>query len=219
MADDEARSEACRPLALDFEVPKLPARCSAGNYYTGSAVQDDHHREFLCVFSEHQVQASDDAVRNTAACANPAARAGSDFCHSPVLCKRQARHRRERSLHSVILDTFPANTPASVRCRVYPLRRRGRRLPWREVSNAPSFEGDLSTHYLTLMDARYFVATLVAPGDAHWRPLLPELYEPVLTTIGNGTLVLRGFEREGEAATVQEWRCEIHVVAGQGAAR
>ena len=41
------------------------------------------------------------------------------------------------------------------------------------------------------------------------KPLLPELFEPVLTGIGNGRLVLRGFEREGEAATVQEWRCEV----------
>jgi hypothetical protein len=96
-----------------------------------------------------------------------------------------------------------------VRCRVYPLRRRGRRLPWREVANARSFDGDLSTHYLTLKDARYFVATLTGTGDALCKPLLPALYEPVLTNIGNGLLVLRGFEREEEAATVQEWRCEL----------
>jgi hypothetical protein len=37
---------------------------------------------------------------------------------------------------------------------------RGRRLPWREVANAPSLEGDLSTYYLTLKDERYFVAKL-----------------------------------------------------------
>ena len=71
-----------------------------------------------------------------------------------------------------------------MRCRVYPLRRRGRRLTWREVVNAPSFEGNLSTHYLSLKDARYFVATLVAPGDALCKPLLPEFYESVLTSIG-----------------------------------
>ena len=62
--------------------------------------------------------------------------------------------------------------------RTYPLRRRGRRLPWREVINALSFEGDLGNHYLALKDARYFVAKLVAPGDALCTPLLPELYEP-----------------------------------------
>jgi hypothetical protein len=39
--------------------------------------------------------------------------------------------------------------------------------------------------------------------------VVPELYEPVLTSIGNGRLVLRGFEHEGEAAMVQEWRCEV----------
>ena len=89
-----------------------------------------------------------------------------------------------------------------MRCRVYPLRRRGRRLPWREVQNGPVFEGDLRTHYLSLDNARYFVASLLRPGDALCKPLLPELYEPVLTSIGNGLLVLRGFEREGKAGTV-----------------
>ena len=98
-----------------------------------------------------------------------------------------------------------------MRCRVFPLRRRGRRLPWREVCNSPSFEGELSAHYLNLKDARYFVATLVAPGDALCKPILPELYEPVLTSMGNGLLVLRGFERlnEDAGAVVQEWRCEV----------
>jgi hypothetical protein len=98
---------------------------------------------------------------------------------------------------------------ACTRCRVYPLRHRGRRLPWREVANAPSFEGDLSTYYLSLANARYFVAQLLGPGDAFRKPLLPQLYEPVLTSLGNAVLMLRGFEREGEAATVQEWRCEV----------
>ena len=96
-----------------------------------------------------------------------------------------------------------------MRCRVYPLRHRGRRLPWREVAHGPSFEGDLSTYYLSLPGGRYFVAKLVSPEDALCKPLLPELYEPVLTIIGNGGLVLRGFERADEAATVQEWRCEF----------
>jgi hypothetical protein len=77
------------------------------------------------------------------------------------------------------------------------------------VVNAPSFEGDLSTYYLTLKNGRYFVAQLLGPGDAFRKPLLLELYEPVLTSLGSGVLVLRGFEREGEAATVQEWRCVL----------
>lgn len=48
-----------------------------------------------------------------------------------------------------------------------------------------------------------------ARSDALCKPLLPELYEPVLTSIASGLMILRGFEREGEAATVQEWRCEF----------
>ena len=80
----------------------------------------------------------------------------------------------------------------------------------REKSLTPSsFESDLSTHYLSLPSARYFVATLIAPGDALCKPILPELCEPVLISIGNGLLVLRGFERADESATVQEWRCEV----------
>jgi hypothetical protein len=35
----------------------------------------------------------------------------------------------------------------------------------------------------------------LGPGDAFRKPLLPQLYEPVLTSLGNGALVLRGFER------------------------
>jgi hypothetical protein len=50
----------------------------------------------------------------------------------------------------------------------------------------------------------------LGPGKAFRKPVLRELYEPVLTGLGNGVLLLlRGFEREGEAAAVQEWRCEI----------
>ena len=52
------------------------------------------------------------------------------------------------------------------------------------------------------------MAKLVAPGDTLCKPLLLQLYEPALTNIGNGLLVLRGFEREGQAAA-QEWRCEV----------
>ena len=37
--------------------------------------------------------------------------------------------------------------------------------------------------------------SLLGPGDAFRKPLLPELYEAVLTNIGNGLLALRGFER------------------------
>jgi hypothetical protein len=66
---------------------------------------------------------------------------------------------------------------------------------------------------LSLDNARYFVASLLRPGDALCKPILPELWEPILINTGNGVLVLRGFERVGEAqnavAVVQEWRCEV----------
>ena len=60
-----------------------------------------------------------------------------------------------------------------MRCRVYPLHRRGKRLPWREVQNSPVFEGELRTHYLAFAVFRYFVASLVRPGDALCQPILP----------------------------------------------
>jgi len=77
------------------------------------------------------------------------------------------------------------------------------------VQNGPAFEGELRTHYLTLKDARYFVASRVAPGDALCKPILPELWEPILVNAGDWVLVLRGFEREDGAAVVQECRCEL----------
>jgi hypothetical protein len=77
------------------------------------------------------------------------------------------------------------------------------------VQNGRVFEGELRTHYLTLKDARYFVASLLRPGDALCKPILPELWEPILVSAGNWVLVLRGFEREDGAAMVQEWRCEV----------
>jgi hypothetical protein len=35
----------------------------------------------------------------------------------------------------------------------------------------------------------------LGPGDVFRKPLLPQLYEPILTSLGNGVLALRGFER------------------------
>ena len=77
-----------------------------------------------------------------------------------------------------------------MRCRVYPLRRPGRRLTWREVQNSPVSEGELRTHYSSLDNARYFyfVASLVQPGDALCQPILPDLWEPILINAGNWAL-------------------------------
>lgn len=45
--------------------------------------------------------------------------------------------------------------------------------------------------------------------DAHPVPNWRELFEPRLTSIGDGTLWLRGFESHDGAAVVQEWRLDV----------
>jgi hypothetical protein len=49
---------------------------------------------------------------------------------------------------------------------------------------------------------------VTAQGDALCKPLVPEPIRP-RPNERNGILVLRGFEREDGAATVQEWQCEL----------
>jgi hypothetical protein len=51
----------------------------------------------------------------------------------------------------------------------------------------------LCTERYLLLRRTLALLTCVAPGDALCKPLSLELYEPVLTRIGNGPLVLRGF--------------------------
>lgn len=95
------------------------------------------------------------------------------------------------------------------------MRRCGKRLADREISNGPSYEGNLSTAYLSLPAEHYFFASLSNPAN-HINPhVVPDLYQPVLVSAGNGVLLLRGFERidtaNGPCAVVQEWRCEVVV--------
>ena len=98
-----------------------------------------------------------------------------------------------------------------MRWRVYQLRRRGRRVSWREVQRRPFFEGELGTYYLMLKTERVFVASLVRER-AKMSRMLPDLYEPVLVTLADDVIILRGFEKVGDGdtayAVVQEWRCE-----------
>jgi len=99
-----------------------------------------------------------------------------------------------------------------VRFKVYLLRRRGRRLPWREVQNGPSFVGDLRTHSVDHGGERYNVASLHPIGSPMEQPAVPELYEPVLLGFSVLAFRLRGFERVGEGdnahSVVQEWHVE-----------
>jgi len=56
--------------------------------------------------------------------------------------------------------TQSRNGSPLVRFKVYLLRRRGRRLPWRVVQNGPSYVGDLRTHSVDIGGERYTAASL-----------------------------------------------------------
>ena len=95
-----------------------------------------------------------------------------------------------------------------MRFRVYLLRHHGRRLAWREVCNGRSAVGELVTSIRLVGDTRYLVASLMPVEEPVSGPLLPDLYEPVLTGVAPLALRLRGIERWDGAAVVQEWHCE-----------
>jgi hypothetical protein len=96
--------------------------------------------------------------------------------------------------------------------KVSPLRRQGRKLPWREVLNGPSYSGDLITHIREVKGELLVVATLRNPVSPVSESLLPELHEPVLVWVTPLAMRLRGFERcqysGGSFSVVQEWHCE-----------
>src|SRR5256885_664135 len=100
-----------------------------------------------------------------------------------------------------------------MRFKVYLLRRNGRRLPWRDVVNGPTYVGDLRSHTFDHGGERYNVITL-SPVDA---PVagspIPELYEPVLLGFSPLAFRLRGFEAaqstDGRTGVVQEWHLEL----------
>ncbi len=96
-----------------------------------------------------------------------------------------------------------------MRFRVYLLRHRGRRLPWREVRNGRSVVGDLVTSIRLAGEARFLVASLRPLQALTGGPLVPDLYEPVLIAVAPLALRLRGIERCEDTAVVQEWHCEM----------
>jgi hypothetical protein len=97
-------------------------------------------------------------------------------------------------------------------CRVHLLRRRGRRLPRKEIENGLVYEGELSAYYMNGKGERFLVASLSGPRPRMVR-VLPDLYEPALVALEDRVMILRGFERLGEGdaacAVVQEWRCQV----------
>ena len=96
--------------------------------------------------------------------------------------------------------------------KVYLLRKRGRRLRWRDVQNGPRHVGHLVTHSCTIGETHYTVLTL-RPDDPVAEAPIPELYEPALSRFALLAFRLRGFERledsSGGFAVVQEWHCEL----------
>lgn len=102
-----------------------------------------------------------------------------------------------------------------MRFKVYLLRRRGRRLPWQEVKNGPTYTGRLSTHVEQHNGDPYRVLKL-EPSDPMSEHRPPALYEPVLLGFAPLAFRLRGFERvegqDGGYSVVQEWHCETACV-------
>jgi len=98
---------------------------------------------------------------------------------------------------------------AAVRVRVFSLRQRGRRMPRGE--NAEGVPGDLRMYSIAHGSEMHSVARLChrAERSSNDRELLPPLFAPELVAVGDGSLLLRGFQSVEGAAYVQEWRCVI----------
>jgi hypothetical protein len=93
-----------------------------------------------------------------------------------------------------------------MKARIYPLRQRGRHTPWTE--HPDGVDGDLRLESLLRGTELHTVARLCATL-AEARELLPALHSPELVALGNGALLLRGFQSHDGACYVQEWRCVV----------
>ena len=91
--------------------------------------------------------------------------------------------------------------------------RRGRRLKHSDWINQPAVDGVLSMAELSTKRGHVKYVSLTDSGTGLVTRLLPDLYEPLLTTLGNWIFVLRGFERcdgeGGKFSVVQEWHCHV----------
>ena len=98
-----------------------------------------------------------------------------------------------------------------MRFKVFLLRHRGRRLPWRDVKNGHAYVGTLSSRIVQHGGEPYNSLELV-PADPMSTDCPPPLYEPVLLGFAPIAFRLRGFERvegpDGGYSVVQEWHCE-----------
>lgn len=100
-----------------------------------------------------------------------------------------------------------------MRFKGYLMRRRGRRLPWRDAMNGPAFVGDLRTHTIAIMPGSATTSPCSRHPTHRQASPVPDLYEPVMLGFSMLALRLRGFERLGSPgeriAVVQEWHCEL----------
>lgn len=85
------------------------------------------------------------------------------------------------------------------------LRRDGKRLAPGQRAKEPRL---VMTRLSVERGARCMEATCCFGGS-----LVAELWEPVLVRLGEEDLTVRGVERLGEAAVVQEWQLRPHFVA------
>ena len=96
-----------------------------------------------------------------------------------------------------------------MRVRVFPLRDRGRRT--HKTEQREGVPGDLRMYSMVHGTEMHTVARLCYRSDrsSNDRELLPPLFAPKLVAVGEGSLLLRGFQSVDGAAYVQEWRCVV----------
>jgi hypothetical protein len=90
-----------------------------------------------------------------------------------------------------------------MRVRVHPLRQRGRHTP--RTEHAEGIDGELTLQSMLLGTEMRTVARLCSHHGRR-AELLPPLQSPELIALGNGALLLRGFQTHDGASFVQEWR-------------
>ena len=99
-----------------------------------------------------------------------------------------------------------------MKVRVYPMRVKGRRLPWREIENGPSYVGALISYTTKHGESSHHAVALQSGNPAEKGKPLPDLYDPALVLFAPNAFVLRGYERletaEGTIGVVQEWQCK-----------
>jgi hypothetical protein len=94
-----------------------------------------------------------------------------------------------------------------VKARVYLLRRNGRRVRETDECFRGTLLVDATMQGGTLYTAAHLRETVLRGSNQE--DVLPPLFEPVLAAIGEGVLLLRGYESRDGAGFVQEWRCVL----------